>query len=133
MFPTDGMEMKFAKQSRIKNPELVREYRQTYCQYCGVMGVKLGNHHIFSRGSGGPDAKWNLITLCELKFGGQSCHDRAQQYKIPRIELLLIKARQLKAEQEEIDAMLEYCFRKLSEADYNRLERAIRGDNHEQV
>ena len=120
--------MKFAKQSRIKNPELVREYRQTYCQYCGVMGVKLGNHHIFSRGSGGPDAKWNLITLCELKFGGQSCHDRAQQYKIPRIELLLIKARQLKAEQEEIDAMLDYCYPRLKDDDYKRLERAVRAD-----
>ena len=127
MFPTDGMGMKFAKQSRIKNPELVREYRQTYCQYCGVMGVKLGNHHIFSRGSGGPDAKWNLITLCELKFGGQSCHDRAQQYKIPRIELLLIKVKQLKNEPEELQSMLDYCYPRLKEEDYERLERAVKG------
>lgn len=116
----------FQKQPRIVNPDLVREYRQTYCQYCGTSNGKLGNHHIFSRGSGGPDSKWNLITLCEF---GKPCHDRAQQYKIPRIELLLIKAKQLRAEGEdkEIQAMLDYCYPRLKD-DYERLERVVKGD-----
>lgn len=117
----------FKKQVRIKNPVLVKEYRQTYCQHCGTSNGKLGNHHIFSRGSGGPDRKWNLITLCEFNFSGGSCHDRAQQYKIPRVELLLIKAKQLRAEREEIQAMLDYCYPRLSEGDYERLETVVKG------
>lgn len=118
----------FQKQPRIKNPDLVREYRQTYCQYCGTSNGKLGNHHIFpkGRGSGGPDSKWNLITLCEFPYNNKPCHDRAQQYKIPRIELLLIKVRQLRAEREEIQAMLDYCYPRLSEEDYGRLKKAVR-------
>lgn len=63
----------------------INAVRKDYCEYCGS-SASGWPHHIKTRGAGGPDARWNLIQLCAR------CHDLAQQYKIPRLELVKIVA-----------------------------------------
>ena len=45
------------------------------CRSCG-MRSNLHVHHIQFRSQQGPDASWNLITLCS------SCHDGVHVYKL---------------------------------------------------
>lgn len=102
---------------RKKNIELLKEYRKDYCQLCSKSGL-LDNHHIFAKGSGGPDEKWNLITLC------RDCHNAFHNGKVERIKLLAIKIKQLKHEEEseeEIEKLLEYASQKLIAEEYDYL------------
>lgn len=41
------------------------------CRYCGRADT-LSHHHIWPRGTGGPDETWNIVTLCA------DCHSAAQ-------------------------------------------------------
>jgi len=56
-----------------------------FCEYCGAPGY-TEEHHIKTRGSGGPDIAENKIRLCI------ACHRLAQEYKIDRLELVQIVA-----------------------------------------
>lgn len=60
-----------------------------WCEYCGRPDY-TEQHHIKTRGAGGPDIGENLIRLCASVEN--NCHDRAQQYKIDRLELVQIVA-----------------------------------------
>jgi len=109
----------FPKLKRERNPELMRTYRKAFCQICGEPAKH--NHHIFTRGSYGPDAKWNLICLCP------ECHNKAHSGNIPKVNLLLIKVEQLRVEEKsidflkEIEAMLSYSEPRLKKEDYELL------------
>ena len=50
------------KSKRIENQEVLDLFRNKPCAACGKIGSDPC--HIKSRGSGGPDAEWNLISLC---------------------------------------------------------------------
>jgi hypothetical protein len=63
----------------------INAVRKSYCEYCGNPAYGWP-HHIKTRGAGGKDDRKNLIQLCG------ECHDLAQQYKIPRLELVTIVA-----------------------------------------
>jgi hypothetical protein len=53
----------FQKSKRIENRELLDSYFNKPCVCCGDQLTTVA-HHIKSKGSGGPDEKWNLIPLC---------------------------------------------------------------------
>lgn len=73
----------------------INAVRKNYCEYCG--GPARGwPHHIKTRGAGGKDVRRNLIQLCD------HCHELAQQYKIPRLELVTIVAHREGVPVEEI-------------------------------
>lgn len=111
------------RRRHLRNPELVRNYKKDYCQFCGREG-NVENHHIFPRSQGGPDSKWNLISLCGGLFG---CHELADKQLIPRLTLLLYKIGQLLHEESpdeaerEIQAMLDFTSDRLSEQECRRL------------
>ncbi len=63
----------------------IKSVRKAYCEYCGKPAYGWP-HHIKTRGAGGKDDRKNLIQLCG------ECHELAQQYKIPRLELVTIVA-----------------------------------------
>ena len=48
---------------RIVDEELCKIYRQLPCLICGTRHEVCG-HHIKSKGSGGDDARYNLMPLC---------------------------------------------------------------------
>lgn len=56
-----------------------------WCEYCGKPGY-TEEHHIKTRGSGGPDITLNKIRLCVEH------HRAAQEYRIDRLELVQIVA-----------------------------------------
>lgn len=69
--------------------------RKPYCEICGSPAYGWP-HHIKTRGAGGREDSWNLIQLCE------KCHELAQQYKIPRLEVVKIVAKRENMTVEEI-------------------------------
>ena len=66
-----------------------------YCEVC-YQRAYGGPHHCISRGAGGPDAKENLIQLC------QTCHRQAHDGNIPRQKLWEVIARREGMEVAEI-------------------------------
>jgi hypothetical protein len=74
---------------------VINSIRKPYCELCGSPAHGWP-HHIKTRGAGGKDVPENLIQLCAL------CHDKAQQYKIPRRTLIEIVARREGVSVEEI-------------------------------
>lgn len=50
------------KQKRIEDKKLMKELRERPCIVCEYS--PCDPHHIKSKGSGGPDLEWNLLTLC---------------------------------------------------------------------
>lgn len=74
---------------------VINSVRKPYCELCGSPAYGWP-HHIKTRGAGGKDINENLIQLCGL------CHDKAQQYKIPRRTLIEIVARREGVAVEEI-------------------------------
>lgn len=58
--------------------------RLPYCEHCGRRVGVSHNHHIRSRGAGGPDSRENCLALCP------ACHDDAHRGKISREKLLAI-------------------------------------------
>ena len=77
---------------------VINSVRKPYCELCGSPAHGWP-HHIKTRGAGGKDIKENLIQLCGI------CHDKAQQYKIPRRTLIEIVARREGVTIEEIYEM----------------------------
>lgn len=78
------------KNKRIVSKKAIETARLDYCEYCfrhtKIDSVNIGHvHHIKSKGSGGDDAKENLIHLCYL------CHDLAHRGKISKEKLRKIK------------------------------------------
>lgn len=51
------------KKKRIKNKELLRKVKSEPCRICGQPSDPA---HVRSRGSGGDDVDWNLVSLCRL-------------------------------------------------------------------
>jgi 5-methylcytosine-specific restriction endonuclease McrA len=72
---------------RTKDKALLKSIRKPYCEFCRYVVPGLEVHHIISKGSGGPDARENLITLCRL------CHLRAHAGEIDKAALWAIVAR----------------------------------------
>lgn len=73
----------------IVNEELLAEFRRKpQCEYCHKRTrTGLDPHHIFSRGAGRVDDRYNLIALCRV------CHVRFHGGLIRRGDLLAIVAR----------------------------------------
>jgi hypothetical protein len=59
------------KNVRLSNTKLIKEMRSSVCEVCEQETV-CDLHHIMSVGSGGPDHKFNLISLCKW-----NCHIKA--------------------------------------------------------
>lgn len=60
------------KPKRIVDEEILEYFRHGQCMICSKHGVDPC--HIRSRGSGGPDADFNLLKLC------RNCHQQQHQY-----------------------------------------------------
>jgi hypothetical protein len=61
------------KPTRIRDPELLAEFRKLRCMACGSLPPN-DCHHIKSKGSGGGDDSFNLLTLCRV------CHSNVHQF-----------------------------------------------------
>ncbi|HHV39722.1 MAG TPA: HNH endonuclease [Tepidimicrobium sp.] len=59
------------KPKRLRNKKAIEAVRKPYCELCGRRDMGLHVHHIITKGSGGPDHRCNLITLCA------ECHTKA--------------------------------------------------------
>lgn len=64
--------MKFPKQKRLVDNTILKQFRHGQCVICNHWGVDPC--HIKSKGSGGPDADWNLLRMC------RNCH--TTQHKV---------------------------------------------------
>ena len=90
--------MRRPKPKRTKDKALLKAIRQHYCELCGCAKDDLGVHHIITRGSGGPDAPCNLVTLC------QNCHNAAHAGNIDKAALWAIVARREGVTPEEAES-----------------------------
>jgi 5-methylcytosine-specific restriction endonuclease McrA len=79
--------VRLPKPKRTKDKALLKALRLGHCELCGRADMGLQVHHVVSKGSGGPDARENLITLCRL------CHLRAHAGEIDKAALWAIVAR----------------------------------------
>jgi 5-methylcytosine-specific restriction endonuclease McrA len=63
------------KNSRIIDPEAIKQARRPYCQMCGLSksSEPYAVHHIVYRSGGGSDIPENLINLCV------KCHEEAHK------------------------------------------------------
>ena len=89
--------MRLPKPKRTKDKALLKALRLGHCELCGRADMGLQVHHVVSKGSGGPDARENLITLCRL------CHLRAHAGEIDKATLWAIVARREGVTPEEAD------------------------------
>ena len=70
----------FPKNPRVKSKSTIEKTRKKSCEVCGsAQGCE--NHHVISRGAGGPDIPENLITLCKIE------HTMAHNGQIPKDDL----------------------------------------------
>lgn len=75
---------------RIVNPNLIASYRVPgKCRFCGKPCKLLCGHHLWSKGSGGPDIPANLVSVGFDPFGGCSCHVSHHAGNEPTFEQLL--------------------------------------------
>lgn len=85
----------FPKPSRKKDRDLLDQVKQLRCCICGMRPGSLYNpidpSHIKTRGSGGPDEKWNVVPHCRLhhrEWEDTAHHDFL--FKYPAMRVLLI-------------------------------------------
>ncbi len=76
------------------------------CEWCKKRVRRREPHHIFSRGSGRIDHRYNLISLCAVFSGGSNCHHEVHQGHILRESLLAIVAQREGVSQTDIRATL---------------------------
>jgi len=70
----------------VTDKALLKALRIGYCELCGRVDMECGVHHIITRGAAGPDARCNLVCLCN------SCHTEAHAGKIAKEQLWAIVA-----------------------------------------
>ncbi len=68
--------MQIPKPKRLKDKKAIEAVRRSFCEVCGRRDLGLHVHHIITKGSGGPDHRYNLITLCA------ECHTRTHAGRI---------------------------------------------------
>lgn len=85
--------MILAKPKRIEDKKAIEDVRKTYCELCGRSGGQFGVHHIRAKGYSkkGHDIPVNMINLCDGP--GDTCHRKAQEYKIKPLTLIKITCR----------------------------------------
>lgn len=71
---------------KIVDESALKECRGWHCEVCGYGDRWAVPHHIFSRGAGRVDIRWNLIAVCPV------CHWDIHNGDIPQSELLRIVA-----------------------------------------
>lgn len=61
----------FPKNKRIENRKLLDQHLFDFpdCEICGARAIEV--HHILTRGSGAPDHKYNILSIC------RQCHTQA--------------------------------------------------------
>ena len=74
------------KKLRVSNPKLIKEMRSSTCEAC-KRDTSCQLHHIISVGSGGPDHRYNLISLCQW-----NCHIKAHNGVLSRKYLFSLVA-----------------------------------------
>jgi hypothetical protein len=55
------------KPHRVTDKALLKALRIGYCELCGRVDMECGVHHIITRGAAGPDARCNLVCLCNKR------------------------------------------------------------------
>ena len=95
---------------KIINPALVASFKGRLCEYCR-QSRNTTAHHEHTRGSGGSDVRWNLISLCRPAFDRDSsagCHRMRHDGHISHEEIrALIAKREGVDDPEKID---EFCY-----------------------
>jgi len=69
----------FPKPKRIKDPKLLKSFRERKCEVCFRFGDVVG-HHITTKGAGGDDTEFNLMALCT--FHHRMVHDKGNRFMI---------------------------------------------------
>lgn len=72
----------FPKTKRTKDRKLLDKYQGMPCIICATRATTVA-HHIKTKGSGGPDERWNLMPLCYTHHDEihRSTVDFASKYK----------------------------------------------------
>jgi len=52
------------KHPRLEDKKAYEAAKKEYCEICGSPSRGIGPHHIFTRGSGGPDMAENFVQPC---------------------------------------------------------------------
>lgn len=89
--------MRRPKPKRTKDKALLKTLRLGHCELCGKADMGLQVHHVVSKGSGGPDHRCNLITLCA------DCHTRTHAGRIDRDALWRVVARRERMSSDEAE------------------------------
>lgn len=79
--------MMIPKPKRIKDRKAIERVRKPYCELCGRHDLGIHVHHIIPKGRGGPDHRYNLISLCA------ACHTKAHAGGIPQDDLWVVIGR----------------------------------------
>ena len=91
--------MRRPKPKRTKDKALLKALRLGHCELCGRSADDIGVHHIITKASGGPDARCNLVCLCN------SCHTAAHAGNIAKEQLWAIVAAREGMTAEQVEAV----------------------------
>lgn len=76
------------KPKRVKNPDLLKSYKDYKCVACGYQADEM--HHIKHKGSGGDDVLGNLLPLCRtdhVKLHAMGLNTFVDKYKLQAVLL----------------------------------------------
>lgn len=101
---------------RIKSKEILASFPSPgLCEYCKIPCASRERHHIFTRGSGGPDLRCNLIMLGDAFTDQCACHLKYHNGSIARDEFLAIVAMRERTTVEAIESLI-YLVRRLKKS-----------------
>ncbi len=77
------------------------------CDWCRKAVKNRNPHHVFSRGSGGPDLRCNIAAICETFSGGLNCHQLVHSGEIDDIDILVMVAQRENCMQDDIRQLVD--------------------------
>lgn len=104
----------------IVNEKLKAEFRLCRCEWCKHHGP-CDPAHIYPRGNSGPDARWNLCSLCRF------CHSDQHSGKRPNFgDLIGIAAKRCKTLPEYITEAFHFVSRTPKDLSPERFDAALK-------
>lgn len=98
---------------KIENAALLAQMREPgNCEYCRKWCRRRAGHHFFlTRGAGGSDVTWNLISLGDPNYWTCTCHQDIHDGRILREDVLAVVAAREGVLQSEIESFNYWLLR----------------------
>lgn len=77
-----------------------------YCDWCRKLVSNRNPHHVFSKGAGQVDARFNIAAICETFSGGLNCHHLVHTGEIDDDDILIMVAEREDVIQDDIKSLV---------------------------